>query len=63
MEQVIERGITNLLRASLGQERSEVAIDLNEVVLLDREAIQLLAFRESNGSELRNCKSISVNGS
>jgi hypothetical protein len=45
----------NMLRALLKRERSEVAIDLNEVLLVDREAVQLLAFRESNGSELRNC--------
>jgi hypothetical protein len=45
----------NMLRALLEQERSLVAIDLKDVLLVDREAVKLLALRESNGSELRNC--------
>jgi len=45
----------DMLRALLEQERSVVAIDLKEVLLVDREAVKLLAFRESNGAELRNC--------
>jgi len=45
----------DLLRSLLGQERSAVAIDLKDVLLVDREAIKLLAMRESNGVELRNC--------
>jgi hypothetical protein len=32
-----------------------VAIDLKDVLLVDREAINLLAMCESNGVELRNC--------
>jgi hypothetical protein len=32
-----------------------VAIDLKNVLLVDREAVKLLAVRESNGDELRNC--------
>jgi len=32
-----------------------VAIDLKNVLLVDREAVKLLAVRESNGTELRNC--------
>jgi len=32
-----------------------VAIDLKNVLLVDREAVRLLAVRESNGDELRNC--------
>jgi hypothetical protein len=44
-----------MLRALLEQERSVVVIDFKEVLLVDREAVTLLAFRESNGSELRNC--------
>jgi len=32
-----------------------VALDLKDVLLVDREAIRLLAFHESNRAELRNC--------
>ncbi len=45
----------DMLRALLEQEGSAVAIDLKDVLLVDREAIKLLALRESNGAELRNC--------
>jgi anti-anti-sigma regulatory factor len=45
----------NMFRAVLEQESSAVAIDLRDVLLVDREAVKLLAFRESNGAELRNC--------
>jgi len=45
----------DMLRALLEQERSAVAIDLKDVLLVDREAVKLLALRESNGAELRNC--------
>jgi hypothetical protein len=45
----------DLLRSLLEQERSVVAIDLKDVLIVDREAIKLLAMRESNGVELRNC--------
>ena len=45
----------NMLRTLLEQEGSAVAIDLKDVLLVDREAVQLLAVRESNGDELRNC--------
>jgi len=45
----------DLLRGLLEQERSAVAIDLKNVLLADREAVKLLAIRESNGTELRNC--------
>ncbi len=44
-----------MLRDLLGQERGEVAIDLKEVLLVDREAVTLLAFSEANGIALRNC--------
>jgi len=43
------------LRASLEQERGRVAIDLKDVLLVDRDAIEVLAMAESNGVELRNC--------
>ena len=45
----------NMLRALLEQERGRVAIDLKDVLLVDRDAVKLLALRESNGAELRNC--------
>src|SRR4051812_16380468 len=55
----ISGGITgqdvDMLRALLEQERSAVAIDLKNVLLVDRETVKLLAIRESNGAELRNC--------
>jgi hypothetical protein len=44
-----------MLRGLLEQETSAVAIDLKNVLLADREAVKLLAIRESNGTELRNC--------
>ena len=45
----------DLLRALLERERNAVAIDLTDVLLVDREAVKFLALRESNGTELRNC--------
>jgi hypothetical protein len=45
----------DLLRTLLEQDCSTVAIDLKDVLLVDREAVQLLALRESDGVELRNC--------
>jgi len=44
----------NVLRASLEQER-RAAIDLKDILLVDREVVKLLALCESNGNELRNC--------
>ena len=44
----------HLLRASLDQEKTAVAIDLKDVLFVDREVVKLLA-HESNGAELRNC--------
>ena len=45
----------NILWAFLEQEGISVAIDLTEHLLMDREPAGLLALRESNGTELRNC--------
>ena len=45
----------DMLRGLLEQERSAVAIDLKNVLLVDREAVKLLAACELNGTELRNC--------
>ncbi len=45
----------NTLRALLELEEGVVIIDLKDVLIVDREAIKLLAVCESNGVELRNC--------
>jgi hypothetical protein len=45
----------DMLRGVLEQESGGSAIDLKNVLLVDREAVRLLAFREVNGTELRNC--------
>ena len=45
----------NTLRNVLRQEPRKIAIDLANVSLVDREAVQLLARAEHNGTELRNC--------
>jgi len=43
------------LRNLLRQEVSALAIDLKNVSLVDREAVQLLVLTEDSGMELRNC--------
>ena len=43
------------LQNVLRQEASAVAIDLKNVSLVEREAVQLLALAEDSGIELRNC--------
>lgn len=43
------------LRAVLEQEGKTVAIDLKEVLLVDGDAVRLLAVSEANGTELQNC--------
>jgi hypothetical protein len=45
----------DLLRSLLEQESSVVAIDLKDVLLVDRAAVRLLALSELDGAELRNC--------
>ena len=45
----------DMLRDVLEQESGGVAIDLKNVLLVDREAVKLLALREAHGTELRNC--------
>ena len=45
----------DMLRGVLSQEPDGVAIDLQNVLLVDREAVKLLALSEANGTELRNC--------
>ena len=44
-----------MLRDVLNDEKGGLAIDLKNVILVDREAVNLLAGRETNGTELRNC--------
>ena len=45
----------DFLRAMLDEEEKTVAIDLRDVLLVDGEAVKLLALSEANGTELRNC--------
>src|SRR6202142_4755282 len=45
----------DMLRGVLEQESGAFAIDLKNVLLVDREAVQLFAQSEANGTELRNC--------
>jgi hypothetical protein len=45
----------DMLRELLGRENGNVAIDLVEVIVVDRSAVSLLALSETNGIELRNC--------
>ena len=44
-----------MLRGVLGQESGGFAIDLRNVLLVDRDAVKLLALSEAQGRELRNC--------
>ena len=44
-----------VLRTAIEQEHGAIAIDLAEVGLVDREAVNLLAISERRGIELRNC--------
>jgi anti-anti-sigma regulatory factor len=43
------------LREVIEQEKGRLALDLTEIILVDREAVRLLALTEANGIELRNC--------
>jgi hypothetical protein len=45
----------DLLRNLLEEERDAVALDLRNVLLVDRVAIKLLGLGEAKGIELRNC--------
>lgn len=44
-----------MLRALLEQEGGAAALDLKDILLVDREVVKLLALCESNGNEIRNC--------
>jgi len=45
----------DILRGVLEQESGGFVIDLKNVLLVDREAVKLLALSETSGTELRNC--------
>jgi hypothetical protein len=51
----IEAEHIEMLREMLGQEKLEVAVDLEEVLIVDRNALGPLARFEQSGVELRNC--------
>ena len=51
----IDGECVDTLRETIAQEKGQVALDLTEVLLVDREAVRLLAQSEANGIELRNC--------
>jgi anti-anti-sigma regulatory factor len=44
-----------VLRAAVGEERGDVAIDLRDVSLLDGDVVRFLAIIEADGGALRNC--------
>jgi hypothetical protein len=46
---------TNELRSLIRSEELKVVLDLREVNLLDREAVEFLVACEGNGVSLRNC--------
>ena len=45
----------DMLRDVLARETGAVAIDLGNVLLVDREVVKLLMISEGHGVELRNC--------
>jgi hypothetical protein len=47
----------DMLKDLLSREDGRVAIDLNDVILVAREAVKFLALSEANGTELTNCTS------
>lgn len=51
----IGRDDVDTLREAMGREKGPVAIDLTEIMLVDREVVRLFATSELNGIELRNC--------
>ena len=51
----ITRDDVDLLRTAIDQERVAIAIDLGEVGLVDRDAVNLLVLSEATGVEIRNC--------
>jgi anti-anti-sigma regulatory factor len=51
----IEVEHVDTLREILGDERGRVTLDLEEVLIVDRDALGSLASFEGDGVELRNC--------
>jgi len=51
----IEAEHVDKLKEMLGQESGRVTVDLEEVLIVDRDALGPLASFEHNGVELRNC--------
>ena len=51
----IEAEHADKLKEILGQESGRVTVDLEEVLIVDRDALGPLASFERNGVELRNC--------
>ena len=51
----IEADDVNVLRVAIDHEPGPIAIDLEEVSLVDISAVNLLAVSEARGIELRNC--------
>jgi len=49
----IEREHIQMLRELLGRESGCLALDLEEVTLVDREVVRILAMSEENGVELK----------
>lgn len=45
----------NMLRALVEQENTPLTLDLQDVRLVDGEAVSLLAILESNGAKINNC--------
>jgi hypothetical protein len=45
----------DVLRAAIDQEGGAVTVDLEEVGVVDRAAVNLLVFSEGRGIELRHC--------
>ena len=51
----IEAEHADKLKEILGQESGRVTVDLEEVLIVDRDALGPLASFERNGAKLRNC--------
>jgi hypothetical protein len=49
----IQREHIQMLRELLEQESGRLALDMEEVTLVDREVVRFLAFSEENGVELK----------
>jgi hypothetical protein len=45
----------DILRSLLDQEAGAVALDVRDLLFVDRSAVTLLALAEASGTELRNC--------